>query len=98
MWKFLFGAAAGAAGMYFGCDYVKESVHQTYEEMQKIEQSKQHIEQLTEEMLIDWIHRGVLIEQLAIREQRLKVEYNQAMDPKVWETARILNAQYNSSH
>lgn len=91
---FLFGVAVGATGMYFGSDKVRENVAATTQMLRQQEQSKEHIQKQTQEMLLRWIHEGTLIDNLMLHEQRLKIIYNEQLSPQIWQEARMLQSTY----
>ncbi len=96
MLGFVFGFAAGAATMYFGSDKVRENVEATTQMLRQQEQSKQHIQQQTQELLIKWIHEGTLIENLKLYEARLRIIYHEELSPQIWQDAMMLNSSYAS--
>jgi hypothetical protein len=97
MFKFLFGMLCGAGGMYYISDTVQDRCEKAAAAWEAKEKSKEHIQALTQEMVMDWIHKGILIEQLQMYEERLKIQYNSQLPPKVWEDAMAMQAAYSAT-
>ena len=94
MFTFLLGALFGAGGMYFGSEYVQTNCKQAAEDWKSIAQSKEQAQLAAQEMIMQWIHDGTLIDNMKLYEQRMKAMYGLEFAPQAWQDAQVIQASY----
>jgi hypothetical protein len=94
MWKFLFGALFGAGAMYVGSEKAYNHFNQSWENYERIRNSKEEIQRLSQEMIAQWAHEGTLVENLKQYKARYAELQQKCLSPQQWQDSEVIQSTY----